>query len=175
MGGSTYQGTASTWQAGQLYCTSNQVNHMDNSANVFHIAQVKLERGNAATRFKRAGDTIAGELEKCQRYYQKSYNVDVDPGASTTNGAVRFYSYANGINWLHSVQFATAMRANSGSSQVYGTTGVSGSIRDITNSANRTSTVNTVGTSGLTVYHSGSAIVGPGTEHGFHWVSDQEL
>jgi hypothetical protein len=51
MAGSTYQGTANTWQTGDLLATSNQVNVLDNAANNFHIAQVQLELGSSATTF----------------------------------------------------------------------------------------------------------------------------
>jgi hypothetical protein len=43
-------------------------NGTDDSA--FSLTAVKLEQGSEATPFTRAGNTLAGELEMCQRYYQ---------------------------------------------------------------------------------------------------------
>ena len=36
----------------------------------FSIAQTQLEQGSVATPFSRAGGTLSGELQACQRYYQ---------------------------------------------------------------------------------------------------------
>jgi hypothetical protein len=44
-----------------------------------YIAGLQLEIGNVATSFSRAGGTIGGELALCQRYYEKSFPVDVSP------------------------------------------------------------------------------------------------
>jgi hypothetical protein len=50
---------------------------LGNQSGTFDIAQIKLERGNVATDFVLAGDTIAGELAACRRYYEKlEYGTD---------------------------------------------------------------------------------------------------
>lgn len=41
--------------------------------NIMNIALVKLEEGTRATPFIRAGNTEAGELEMCQRYFQENF------------------------------------------------------------------------------------------------------
>ena len=91
--GTNYQGAATeTWSDFTYQCTSNQVNHMDNTANVFRLSQVQLEIGDAATPYK--GVDPALELEQCQRYYEKSYSQGVDPGTATTDGACIAYPMA---------------------------------------------------------------------------------
>jgi hypothetical protein len=49
------------------------------SASTTLITGLKMELGNQATPFTRAGLTLAGELAECQRYYEKSFPVDVTP------------------------------------------------------------------------------------------------
>jgi len=67
--GSTYHGTADTWQAGGLLATSNQVNACDSTDNDFNISQVRLEAGQEATPFK--ARPYAQDLALCQRYYER--------------------------------------------------------------------------------------------------------
>ena len=64
--GSTYQGSADTWQAGNLLATSNQVNGMDSASNYFRITDVQLEVGTVATPLEY--ETYSQTLAKCQRY-----------------------------------------------------------------------------------------------------------
>jgi hypothetical protein len=47
---------------------------------------VQVEAGNVATPFTTASGSIAGELALCQRYYQKSYPIEIAPGAFFLGG-----------------------------------------------------------------------------------------
>ena len=71
MAGSTYQGTASTWTASDIYATSNQVNALDNTANDFKIALVQCVPGSVATPFE-FRDRETEEL-LCYRYYFRHF------------------------------------------------------------------------------------------------------
>jgi hypothetical protein len=50
------------------------------------VANVQLEKGSTATEFETR--PFAEELALCQRYYQKSYNINVAPGTVTDVGKV---------------------------------------------------------------------------------------
>jgi len=50
-----------------------------------YITGVQLEVGSVATPFE--FEPFETTLRKCQRYYEKSYNVDVAPGTNTATGA----------------------------------------------------------------------------------------
>lgn len=51
------------------------------AAEIFSIANVMLNIGTKAAPFVRAGKTIGGELALCQRYYEKSADIDTDISA----------------------------------------------------------------------------------------------
>ncbi len=67
-GGTNFQGTADTWTAGYINCTSNQVNGLDSTSNYFRITDVQLEIGSTATTFEQR--PYGMELALCQRYYE---------------------------------------------------------------------------------------------------------
>jgi hypothetical protein len=60
----------------------------------FNVAMVQLEEGKVATPFE--SRPLASELLLCQRYYEKSYNLDVVPGTITRSGAALFQGVAGG-------------------------------------------------------------------------------
>jgi len=60
------------------------------------IGNVQLESGTVATQFERR--RYGQELRLCQRYYEKSYSVDVIPGTNTKNGALGLPSQNTGGN-----------------------------------------------------------------------------
>lgn len=85
MAGTTFQTTANTWADGEFFATANQVNALDSTANVFKLALVQLEAGSVATSFDVR--SVGQELALCQRYYEKSYDINVAPGAVSNFGA----------------------------------------------------------------------------------------
>lgn len=89
--GTTYQTTPDSWQTGDFFATSNQVNACDNASNNFRITGVQIEKGSVATPFEQI--SIQKELELCQRYYEKSYNLETPPG--TNGGAPGLKQYAH--------------------------------------------------------------------------------
>ena len=77
----------------------------------FQITGVQLEAGSTATDFERR--PIGTELALCQRYYDKSYSIDVAPGTSTFNGIVVGSNEMYAGAWYpmgDSVKFTTEMR-----------------------------------------------------------------
>ena len=61
-----------------------QVNHADNTSNNFYITGVQFEAGTTASDFEFLPYDV--NLRRCQRYFQKSYNVNVNPATSTSVG-----------------------------------------------------------------------------------------
>jgi hypothetical protein len=66
--GTTYRGTANTWQGGYIFPTG-AVNLLATNAATLQITGCQLEKGSAATSFDYLSYTT--ELQLCQRYYAK--------------------------------------------------------------------------------------------------------
>ena len=77
------------------------------------IAQVQLEEGSFATPFEQR--PIGTELALCQRYYEKSYDLNVvpgTPGSGCTNQFIStIYTFSNNqIGFYHSIPFKVKKR-----------------------------------------------------------------
>ena len=101
MAGSSFLGTADTWQAASVFAASGVVNCMDNVANNFFLTGVKLEVGSTATAF--VPDDYGTALAKCRRYYQII-------GGAVNAFAYKWYQTTN--NYIQqTLTLAAAMRA----------------------------------------------------------------
>jgi len=85
LAGTSFTGSAGSWQAGDKSGTTNQVNGLDSASNNFKLALIQLEEGSVATPFEQKHAET--ELALCQRYYQKSYAQGVAPATVTNVGA----------------------------------------------------------------------------------------
>jgi len=96
--GTNYHITANTWTASTAFtaATSNQVNALDNTSNIFKVALVQLEAGSVATEFEPR--SVGQELALCERYYEI--------------GDGNFWIYAaSGNTPIWNMQFTTTKRA----------------------------------------------------------------
>ena len=88
--GSNFQTTADSWQTGNFIATTNQVNATNTIVTEFRLTGLKLNEGSYASPFSLFAGDAGGELAACQRYYEKSYNIDIFPGAASSNGQAIF-------------------------------------------------------------------------------------
>lgn len=89
--------TPNQWIVGNFVATNAQTNLAGAPAvptRYIRFAGVQLEEGQIATPFQFV--TIDEELARCQRYYEKSYDVDVTPGTITNNGVM--VEVSSGVN-----------------------------------------------------------------------------
>jgi hypothetical protein len=89
-----------------------QVNLADSTANEWYITGVQLEAGTTASDFEFLPFDV--NLNRCSRYYQKSYSYDTAPGTNTTNGLHTTDGSAGGLTtgYLYGdIDFKVAMRA----------------------------------------------------------------
>ena len=119
--GSTVSGTAGSWAAGRYDSATGATSIVGTNGATFYITGVQLEVGTKATPFEVR--SYGHELALCQRYYTKSYSIDVVPGTSTTTGLQRNVS-AGGAGYLN-FPFPVEMRI-APTITAYNSTGTSG-------------------------------------------------
>jgi hypothetical protein len=96
MAGSNLQGSAGSWLTGNFVSTANQANGLDNVANVFQFADVRL------VPYTKTGGGIEvrsahEELLRCMRYTQKSFPLATAPAQNAgVAGARRFPQVVGG-------------------------------------------------------------------------------
>lgn len=171
MAGTNYHTTADTWQSGNYFATSNQVNNLDNTINKMRITGVQIETGITPTDFEFR--TIGEELALCYRYYQKSYQYGTAPGTVTSSGCQSYTAQRTAASqYISPAQFPVIMRA-APTMLVYGTDGVSNRINGI-DSANLTLSdlarserqIRVITTTTAHVLHD---------RYQFHWIANSEL
>jgi hypothetical protein len=86
--GTNYQtANLGVWQTGyELYCSSSQVNFGDTIGNYFEMTQFKFHEGHEEIDDSKIFRNILQEIIHCQRYYEKSYSIDIAPGTAITTG-----------------------------------------------------------------------------------------
>lgn len=85
-----------------------------NSA-VVALNGMQLEVGTVATPYE--FQMFSEQLAQCQRYYEKSYELNTAPGSQTTYGAIR--QRAPTVDFWYYVQYKVAKRASPSSAVVY--------------------------------------------------------
>jgi hypothetical protein len=105
--GTDFQGAKDTWQSANIYATSSQVNHTDNTANIYQLADVHFCEDNfdqtKDPEFQLAGRDLTEELQLCQRYYYRVIAI-----SAGSNWGVGFCDSATAASVL--VPFPVNMR-----------------------------------------------------------------
>lgn len=101
VGSSYLTGTTNTWQAGAYFASSDQNDFTAVSDAIVAITNVQVEAGELSTVFEKR--PLVVELGLCQRYYEKSYNLNTVPASSTAKGCHLIYcatSDGGSTNWV---------------------------------------------------------------------------
>jgi len=175
--GSTYEtSTANSWVAGEFH-TLNTANHnITNAANTVRVTGVSMVLGStalASTGFITRGTNIAEEVEMCERYFQKSYDLNVEVNTLTNNGIVAIF-VTTLTTTIHTVDYSTRMRISTGSVSAYNP-GVQliNTARGLTGGANISCTLFSSGEHAATfVLNAASSAT---DYYGFHWIADSDM
>ena len=89
-GGNNDAPSLNTWLNGNYFAAATGVQVQAQTNITINVAQLQLVEGELEVEsFSMAGRDYAEELQLCQRYYEKSYDLDVAPGTSDSAGANR--------------------------------------------------------------------------------------
>ena len=172
-GSNNQSGTlATSWAA-----TSNgnravgQVNAADSTSNNFSLAGVQMEIGSTATPYEHKN--YEQELAACQRYYQKTYNQGIYPGANSSPGACTAVAvYSSGSQGLGSRYF-TVMRTTPGIT-LYSPGGTSGGVSLTSDGSHVAATAGDIGDSGFQ-YVTGSLPSTNANGYRYHWTAEADM
>jgi len=140
--------------------------------NGFAVEQAMLVIGGSPSEYHSRFSSIAAELQACQRYYEKSYDMADAPGAATTTGVVRNrVPYAN--DSMSPVFFATNKRTTPTVTIYNPTSGSTGSYRNETAGSNGTASSEVPSWRGFSIRWQA---VASGTDFvAAHFVADAEI
>jgi len=137
---------------------------------------IHIKRGThtaAATEFYKAPE-LGPELARCQRYYEKSYNITTNPGTNTgIFGSIEDFWAGTGGVAVGRVRFAVSKRG-APTMVVYdavGTTNTTTTFAPTQNNGQGPTAVDNIGNSGFKVFMSQTNII----RITFHWAADAEL
>ena len=145
-------------------------------AGEFQFSNIQIEVGNGATPFEQRPDAL--ELVLCQRYYEKSYNLDVLPGTATRDGCYNSGALTSYLLHAPVVRFSQRKR-NTPAITLYNTQdGSAGQLSENAQNGlhvtNKPAAADRIGSMSFEAsVPNGTAT--PGNVERFHWVADAEI
>ena len=92
--GANVSGTSGSWSGSTYLSATGATSVVGTNGATFYITGVQLEKGSTATSFDYR--PYGTELQLCQRYYEKSYDIDVVPGGGSNLGLTKLISFIYG-------------------------------------------------------------------------------
>jgi hypothetical protein len=175
--GTTYLApTLDTWLNGNFISHASCVNGVQSGATDFFITGVQIEEGISASNFERSGGSLSHELQLCQRYYEKSYDINTALGTSNNLGALGIVTPLSTANsgFLKIPLFFTTTKRVAPSVNFYSSSGTLGSITVV--NTNRTATPVEISQRGVHAIQNTSGVTwNDQSPLVIHWTADAEL
>tara|TARA_R100001510_G_scaffold55122_1_gene58614 strand:+ start:238 stop:1380 length:1143 start_codon:yes stop_codon:yes gene_type:complete len=178
--GSTFSSGSlnSTWGASTNSRAVGQVNLADSTSNEWYITGVQLEVGEIATDFEHLPFDV--QLQRCQRYFEKSYDLSVVPGTSAAyDGTILAAVIADGTTTRivgNDMRFAVRKRTEP-SVTIYATDdGTSGQINNYSSGANKAiSSIGNISETSIGRYFTMGDAGATNEQYEFQFKADAEL
>lgn len=173
--GSSYVSpTNGAWVVGDYFSLSGQVNAVGNVNNTFKISQVQLEYGLRSTAYEFR--PYSEELNMCQRYYEKSFNIDTIPeDAVSTSGALTWRSNFTTTNsYNDSIRYSVSKRATPTISLYNPDVISSDKIRNLEDGVNLPATAVNISEKSCVIRVNSSSVTA-GRRLRTHWAASAEL
>jgi hypothetical protein len=170
--GSTYTGTGNTWSTSNIVQPTGTVSVVGTSGATWYVTGVQLEKGSQATAFD--WRDYGRELQLCQRYYEKSYDITMTPGSTPSNNEGVWMFRGSGVNSRDyvSFQYKQTKRA-SPTVTIYSVTGASGNYRAAESSTDYAAQINGGGVNSSTMQSNSTAPTNQ--QCSFLWTASAEL
>lgn len=167
--GSTYSGTAGSWQSSLLVSATGAVSVIGTLNATFQITGVQLEKGSTATSFDYR--PYGTELALCQRYYEKSYDLNTVPGTADVAGCA--YTISTSWNTAYFNNVFKVTKRTTPTFTAYSTNNGATGVASINNTSTNVAinAGNSIGTNGYSFYISNNGNYGAFA----HWTASAEL
>lgn len=167
--GSDYEQSAGAWTASDNFRVTGAARLIGTNGATFDLTGVQLEAGSVATPFQR--DPINVLIDKCQRYFEKTYDLNTAPGTITDVGKYRFVDPLAGGQV--SFRFMTRKRGTPTCTSYSPATGASGVYRDESSSADFSASPFFQGETGFVFALANHGAIDETCA--FHWTASAEL
>jgi len=171
--GSTYSGTAEAWAGANYWSATGATSIVGTSGATLYITGVQLEEGTVPTPFEHR--PISVELSLAQRYYQKSFPMDVAP-AQNIGGDGALYCQGHAANAPASgfVIFPTPMRDTPTTLLTYNPSDTNGNWRNLNTSTDINAVLYSSSSSGFFLY-SNTQVLSQYEIAAIQWSANAEL
>jgi hypothetical protein len=170
--GTSVRGTAGSWAGSAFVGATGATSLISTISATYYITGVQLELGTKATPFDFR--SMHQETLLCQRYYWKTYDIDVALQTVTDTGCMMYAVPSTAAGWAMTVQYPVEMRGAPTVQFFNPVTGASGSWRQSTNNINMAvHTSAPQGTRGMSINNTG--VLGASDNIRGHISCDAEL
>lgn len=174
--GTTSQGAVqNSWTGSTPNVPAAQVNFLNTLSSNWGITGLSVTIGNVVPDFKIRGESFSEEVNLAQRYYQKSYDLNIPVGSITGAGVVNFASAnPNPGGTVMYFYYKTRARASTPSVVIYSNlNGAANFMQNASAGTNLAAGPSTISESGAA--GSNGALGLSGNVYQFHWTADAEL